>query len=127
MVSDKRSVAIIDDDGGLRSALKKLLAAKGYGTELFSSSEEFLTASTSTEAACLIVDIQLPGVSGVELSQLLKAKGINLPTIFITASQDPLVRAEALKLGCVAYLQKPFRAKQLIAAIDLALGRPVGT
>ena len=123
MVKDNRSVAIIDDDGGLRTALKRLLAAKGYGTELFSSSEEFLSASTSTEAGCLIIDIQLPGASGIELSQLLKEKGVDLPTIFITASQDPRIRSEALKIGCVAYLRKPFPPRQLLAAIELALGK----
>jgi FixJ family two-component response regulator len=122
LTNNEAVVAIIDDDAELGSALKRLLTTEGYHTELFSSADEFLRVANVSKVNCFIIDVQLPGMSGVELGRLLQAKGLNVPTIFITASQDPVIRAEALKLGCVAYLLKPFRSKQLLAAMELATG-----
>jgi FixJ family two-component response regulator len=115
------TVVIIDDDAGLRNALKRLLATEGYRTELFCSADEYLLAANASEADCLIIDVHLPNMSGLELVRLLRAKGVIPPTIFITGSDDPIVRAAASELGCVAYLLKPFPPRRLLAAIDLAI------
>ena len=121
MARQECAVAIIDDDAGLRVALKRLLATEGYRTQLFSSADEFLREANASESDCLIIDVHLPNMSGVELARLLRTNGVLLPTIFITGSDDPTIRAEASALGCVAFLLKPFLPTRLLAAVDLAV------
>ena len=119
----KNVIAVVDDDAGIRGALEGLLASWGYGVELYGSAEEFIRASTSSAAACLLVDIQLGDVSGVELGRHLASSGFTFPIIFVTGSQDELFRRQALDVGCIAYLLKPLQTRQLKEAIDLAIGQ----
>ena len=115
-------IAVVEDDAGIRRALERLLTSWGYGVELYGSAEEFIRAAISSVAACVLVDIQLEDVSGVELGRHLSSNGFTFPIIFMTGSQDETFRRQALDLGCVAYLLKPLQAQQLKEAIDLAIG-----
>jgi FixJ family two-component response regulator len=115
-------VAIIDDDASVRCALGKLLSAYEYTAELFASARAFLSAAETSEATCLVVDIQLGDFSGVELARRLAASGFKFPIIFMTGSDDDRIRAQAMDFGCVAFLHKPFSACQLFAAIKTATG-----
>ena len=117
MATSRNVVAIVDDDPGMCQALESMLCAFGYRTELYASAEEFLRAAKTTEAACLLVDIQLGDISGIELGRHLSATGFEFPIIFMTGSVEETHRRQAMDHGCVAYLQKPFPAKQLVEAI----------
>ena len=122
MAAPRNVVAIVDDDPGMRQALESMLSAFGYATETYSSAEEFVRAAITTEASCLVVDIQLWDISGVELGRQLSATGFEFPIVFMTGSQEEIHRRQAIDLGCIAYLNKPFPAKQLIDAIAQAIG-----
>jgi FixJ family two-component response regulator len=115
-------IAIIDDDAAVRAGLERLLGHFGYRTELYGSAEEFVHAVITTEALCLIIDIQLGDISGVELGRQLSATGFDFPIIFMTGSQDETQRRQAMDFGCVEYLNKPFHADQLILAVTKAIG-----
>jgi FixJ family two-component response regulator len=115
-------IAVIDDDPEILEALDLMLLSCGYRPELFASAEEFLNVAATSDAACLVVDIQLGGISGVELGRQLFAKGFTFPIIFITGSRDELHRRQAIDLGCVAFLLKPFPSDRLIEAITSAIG-----
>jgi FixJ family two-component response regulator len=123
MTTQRNAIAVIDDDAGTRDAMHALLSAFGYRAELFASAEEFLSAAATSKATCLIVDIQLGGTSGLELARELAAAGFDFPTIFMTGSLDERFERQALVLGCVAFLHKPFPAERLIEAIDQATAR----
>ena len=119
----RRSViAVVDDDAGVRCALENLLSAYGYRAELFASAECFLNAAATSEATCLVIDIQLGDISGVELGRQLSAAGFKFPVIFMTGSDDDMIRMQAMDFGCVAFLRKPFPACRLFAAIKMATG-----
>jgi FixJ family two-component response regulator len=122
MVLRRYVIAVVDDDPDVRQAMKIVLSAFGYPAELFASAEEFIDAAMTTEAACLLVDIQLGGISGVELGRHLSTIGFDFPIIFMTGSPDEMIQRQALDLGCVAYLRKPFRTEQLVAAVRKAIG-----
>src|SRR5262249_38657253 len=98
-----------------------LLSSRGYRPASFASAEEFLGAAATSEAACLVVDIQLGGISGVELGRQLSTRGFTFPIIFMTGSRDEMHRRQAIDFGCVAFLLKPFPADQLIDAITSAI------
>jgi FixJ family two-component response regulator len=115
-------IAIIDDDPDVLGGLNLLLSSCGYRPALFSSAEESLGAAATSDAACLVVDIQLGGISGVELGRQLSAKGFTFPTIFMTGSRDELHRRQAMELGCAAFLLKPFSAERLIETVKKAIG-----
>jgi FixJ family two-component response regulator len=115
-------VAVVDDNPAMRGAMARLLSASGYCTELFASGEAFLDAATRSKASCLIVDIQLGNISGVELGRQLATTGFTIPIIFMTAADDETLRSGATQLGCVAYLRKPFPADEMIDAIVKAVG-----
>jgi FixJ family two-component response regulator len=119
----KNVIAVVDDDAGIRGALEGLLTSWGCSVELYGSAEEFIRASISSAAACLLVDIQLGDISGVELGRHLASSGFTFPIIFVTASQDELFRRQARDVGCIAYLLKPLQTRQLKEAIDLAIGQ----
>ena len=119
-------IAIIEDDAGVRGSLEELLSTFEYRTELYSSAEEFVRAAITTEASCIVIDIQLGDTSGVELARHLSATGFTFPIIFMTGSLEERHRRQALDFGCVAYLRKPFPAVQLINAITKAVGCPPG-
>jgi FixJ family two-component response regulator len=117
------TVAIIDDDPGMRSSTASLLSAFGYGIETFGSGEEFLNAAATSAAICLVVDIKLGNISGLDLVRQLAAADFNLPVIFMTGCADETIRSQAMQLGCcVAYLKKPFPGNLLIEAIIRAAG-----
>ena len=123
MLSDQAEViAVVDDDACMRQAIDKLLSALGYRAETYGSADEFVAVALRTEAKCLLLDIELGPITGIELARHLVSMGLSFPTIFITASDDERFRRDAIALGCVDYLQKPFPPKRLISAIDRAIG-----
>jgi FixJ family two-component response regulator len=117
----RRTVAVVDDDASLRRSLGRLLNAYGFLAEEYVSAEDFLARDRKKPIDCLVLDIDLGGMSGIDLQRRLKAEGSVLPVIFITALESGAVKAEAEKVGCVAYLQKQFSGAALIAAINKAL------
>jgi FixJ family two-component response regulator len=121
MVEQQSVIAVVDDDSAMREALQRLLSSYGYRTELYSSAEEFLDAAIKSNAACLLVDVQLGDISGIELGRHLTAAGFKFPIIFMTASSDQEIHRQAIDFGCVAFFQKPFGANELIDAIRQAM------
>ena len=115
-------IAVIDDDLGILASVELVLSSCGYHTELFTSAEEFISAAPTLEAACLVVDIQLGEISGVELIRSLCPQGCAVPVILITGSQDELHRRRAMELGCAAFLLKPFSAERIIETVRKAIG-----
>ena len=112
------TIAIVEDDPSMLQGLNRLLAAHGFHVERFTSAESFLEHVARCDAKCLLADIHLGGMSGIELKRRLSSSGSNMPVIFMTAIDNAATRQEALEAGCVAYLRKPFFAKLLIDAID---------
>ena len=105
----------------MRKSIERVLHAKGYATEAFASAEAFLNRDVSKRVNSLILDIHLTGMSGIELQRQLLASGSTLPVIFITAYDEPATRTEALAVGCIGYLRKPFEAGELAEALGRAL------
>jgi FixJ family two-component response regulator len=114
-----RTIAVIDDDLSLLQGLNRLLSAHGFRVQTFASAELFLDDQANCEADCLLLDINLGGISGIELQRQLISSGRNLPVIFMTAIDNDATHQRALDVGCVAYLRKPFLAKLLIDAIKM--------
>jgi FixJ family two-component response regulator len=114
-------VAIVDDDDSMRSALQGLLKAIGLPAQAFASAEEFLNSGQQHETACLIADIRMPGMSGLELQARLNAEHCRIPTIFITAHGDTKMRMQALRAGAVEFLAKPFEDEALLESVRAAL------
>ena len=121
MLKQQKIVAIVDDDPSMLRATADLLNALGFQTKVFTSAQDFLDAGAATQADCLLLDIDLGGVSGFELQHQLKISGSTLPIIFITALDDDGTREQARKAGCIAFLRKPYSARQLIDALQKAL------
>jgi len=120
-LAEQKVIAVIDDLGILAS-VELVLSSCGYHTELFASTEEFISAAPTLEAACLVVDIQLGELSGIELIRALCAEGFEVPVILITGSHDDLHRRQAMELGCAAFLLKPFSAERLVETLRKAIG-----
>jgi FixJ family two-component response regulator len=116
-----RLVAIVDDDDLMRSALEGLLKAVGLPARAFASAEDFLKSGQQHQTACLIADIRMPGMSGLELQATLNAERCRIPTIFITAHGDARMRMQALRAGAVEFLAKPFDNEVLLASVRAAL------
>ena len=114
-------VAIVDDDDLMRSALQGLLKAVGLPARAFASAEEFLMSGQQHETACLIADIRMPGMSGLELQAKLNAEHCRIPTIFITAHGDEKMRMQALRAGAVEFMAKPFDDEVLLESVRAAL------
>jgi len=114
-------VAIVDDDELMRSALQGLLKEAGFSARAFESAEEFLGSDQLRQAACLIADIRMPGMSGLDLQARLNAEQIKIPTIFITAHGDARMRMQALRAGAVEFLTKPFDDEVLVDRVRDAL------
>jgi FixJ family two-component response regulator len=112
------TIAVVEDDPSLMQGLNRLLLAHGFRVEKFTSAESFLDDVASCEAECLLVDIHLGGISGIDLKRRLTSSGSVLPVIFMTAIDNEATRREAFDVGCVAYLRKPFLAELLIDAIN---------
>jgi FixJ family two-component response regulator len=113
-----RTIAIVEDDPSMLQGLSRLLSAHGFRVDGFTSAESFLDGMAQCEATCLVVDIHLGGISGIDLKRRLTSSGDDLPVIFMTAVDNAATRQEAVDAGCVAYLRKPFLAKLLIEAIN---------
>ena len=111
-------VAVIEDDVAMRKSIERLLEASGFNTATFAGGQEFLNSDAAATAKVLILDIHLDGMSGLELQQRRLAAGSKCPVIFITAHDDHATREQALRLGCTAYLLKPFKAHQLTEALQ---------
>jgi FixJ family two-component response regulator len=114
-------VAIVDDDHSMRGALQGLLKAVGVPSQAFASAEEFLNSGQQHHAVCLITDIRMPGISGLELQARLNAEHCRIPTIFITAHNDAQMRMRALRAGAVEFLAKPFDDEALLETVRAAL------
>ena len=113
-------ISIVDDDHWVRRATGRLVQSMGFHVEDFSSAKDFLLSPHLHHTSCLIVDMQMPGMTGLELQRHLKASGTSIPTIFITANSDGMLREQVLKSGAL-YLGKPFDDEALLTAIRLAL------
>jgi len=114
-------VAIVDDDDLVRSALQGLMKSVGLPAQTFASSEEFLKSGQQHHAGCLIADIRMPGISGLELQAKLNADHCRIPTIFITAHGDEKMRMQALRAGAVEFMAKPFDDEALLESVRAAL------
>jgi|SRR5467141_245391 FixJ family two-component response regulator len=114
-------VAIVDDDDSMRSALQGLLKAVGLPAQAFASAEEFLQSGQQRQTACLIADIRMPGMSGLELQAKLNTEHCRIPTIFITAHGDEKMRMQALRAGAVEFMAKPFNDEALLESVRAAL------
>ncbi len=123
---NKPLISIVDDDESLRKATKGLMRALGFLAETFESAEDFLKFDRLRSTDCLIADVQMPGMSGLELHRRLVAAGEPIPTILITAYPDDSMRARALEAGVICYLAKPFSKDRLMICINAALGRAQG-
>ena len=115
-------VAVVDDDEAFRAALQRLLKSAGFQVRSFASAEEFLDSGQQHETACLIVDIRMSGMSGLDLQAKLNADHCPIPIIFITAHGDEQMRLQAMRGGAVKFLGKPFDCAILIEGVRVALG-----
>ena len=120
---NSRLIAIVDDDESVQSALQDLIESDGLSTLCFGSAEQFLDSEARHKAACLIADIRMPGMSGLELQAKLKAETCPLPIIFITAHGEDEMRIQAMREGAVEFLTKPFNDAVLLEVVHAALGR----
>jgi FixJ family two-component response regulator len=120
-VRDRSHISVVDDDASVREALANLISSVGYGVELYASAEEFLASTGASTAACLVLDLRMPGMGGLELLRRLTAEGRDTPVIVITAQGDDETRAESLAAGAVAFLNKPFKEETILSAINSAL------
>ena len=118
----KRNIAIIDDDVLVRQALEDCMESAGYFVEAFGSAEEFLEAGSTREAACLIVDVQLPGISGLELQDNLAGVDSRVPIVFVSANATGTNRETAIRQGAAGFLTKPFRREDLLSIVGAAIG-----
>jgi FixJ family two-component response regulator len=122
-VSTLSVISVIDDDASVRAAANNLLSSHGYLVHAFASAEEFLQSARLDDSSCVIADVQMPAMSGLDLLTHMRAKGYALPFIFITAFPEENVRARALKAGAICFLAKPFAGPALINCIETALNR----
>jgi FixJ family two-component response regulator len=122
-VPSAQVIAIVDDDDALRTSLDDLILSIGFRTLGFPSAEAFLSSNQAREAACLILDVRMPGMSGLDLQHQIVAAKWQIPIIFVTSHGDDVARARALGAGAVAFLYKPFHEDELLNAIDTALKR----
>ena len=114
-------VYVIDDDESVRKAFKRLLRSMNFEVETFSSAEGFLKGQKTSKDSCVIIDIRMPGLTGLDLQRELAAQGIRIPVIVISASDDARVRQEARELGAVAFFRKPIDDQALLDAVWWAI------
>jgi FixJ family two-component response regulator len=117
----KKMVAIIEDDESYRVAVQRLLKSAGFAVQAFASAEDFLSSGRQSETGCLIADIRMPGMSGLDLQSKLNSDRCPIPTIFITAHGDEKMRLQAMRGGAVKFLAKPFDGEILLEAVRVAL------
>jgi FixJ family two-component response regulator len=116
-------VFIVDDDASVRKALSRLIRSAGYHVEVCSSAAEYLARDAPQPPACLVLDIRMPGMTGLELQQAIAGTPMGLPIVFITGHGDEAIRAQSLAAGAVDVLYKPLDDQLLLGAIEQALGR----
>jgi FixJ family two-component response regulator len=119
-------ISVIDDDASVRTATNNLLSSHGYLIQTFVSADDFLQSDRLDDSACVIADVQMPAMSGLDLLTYMRTKGYTVPLILITAFPDENVRARALKAGAIGFLAKPFAGPVLIDCIETALNRHRG-
>ena len=115
-------IAVVDDDASIRLATDSLLRSRGYAVCTFASPGEFLQSAELNETACVITDVRMPVMGGIELQAILRAQGYSVPFVFITAFPEGVVRTQATKGGASGFLTKPFDAPTLINYVEAALG-----
>jgi FixJ family two-component response regulator len=116
-------ISIVDDDESVRTALKSLIDSVGFRAEVFCSGEEFLRSPVVAQTDCLIADVRMPGMTGLELQERLNATGASVPIVFISAHDDNDARARGLRAGAIDFLQKPFSEESLLGAISAGLDK----
>jgi FixJ family two-component response regulator len=114
-------ISIVDDDEAVRLALRSLVRSLGYVSNVFASAEEFLESSHLHETSCLISDVQMPGMNGIELQSRLKRLECSAPVIFVTAFPDERNRTLALEAGAIGFLEKPFEGRAMVQLIQAAV------
>lgn len=120
------TISVIDDDASVRKAVRRLIRSAGWDAEAFASAEEFLEAAGQRSPMCLILDVRMRGMSGLELQQWLAASSRHIPIVFITGHEDEAARRAAMEAGAVGFLQKPFDDRMLLALVAKALAPPGG-
>lgn len=120
-MSSNPLISIVDDDESVREAIESLIKSVGYKAQVFESAEQFLDRNNIEEESCLILDVKMPGMSGLELQRRLATEGYQIPIIFISAHSDDKTRAQALAAGAVDFLFKPFSEEALVDAVHAAL------
>lgn len=126
-VIDQTLIAVVDDDASVRKAIARLLVAFGLRAEAFASGQEFLASLASIQPACLVLDLHMPGLTGLDVQNELTRAGKRLPVVIITAYDEPEARAECLAAGAAAFLLKPIDDQVLLDAIAKAVGNSPGT
>src|ERR1700686_1138681 len=119
-------ISVIDDDASVRAATDNLLSSHGYMVHTFASAEEFLQSARLDDSSCVIADVQMPAMSGLDLLTHMRAQGYAVPFIFITAFPEESGRARALKAGAIGFLAKPFAEPALISCVEAAVNRYQG-
>jgi FixJ family two-component response regulator len=115
------SIAVVDDDASIRAATDSLLRSRGYAVFTFESGEDFLQSAELNGTSCVITDVRMPVMGGIELQAILRAQGCTVPFIFITAFPERVVRTQAMNGGATCFLTKPFDAPTLIKYVEIAL------
>ena len=123
---DTRVVSIVDDDESLRRSVKNFLTSVGFRVETFDSAEAYLRSPNREESGCLVLDLRMPGMSGLDLLEHLGAAGSRVPVVVLTAHSDTEARRKTLQAGAVAFLGKPFHGDALLDAVRSALAEPCG-
>ena len=117
-------VAIVDDDRSHRNGTRDLLRSAGFSTATFNDAESFLTSASRASAACLVADMRMPGMTGLELYHSLLASGDSIPTVLVTAHPEDVTRSRAKEAGITCYLSKPFAPDELVGCVQEALAKP---
>ena len=125
--ADVPAVHVVDDDAGLRTALDSLFRSMGYPTRLYGSAAEFMASGAADGAGCLVLDIRLPGTSGLDFQQQLADAGVTMPVILMTGHGDIPMTVRGMKAGAVDFLPKPFREQDMLDAVAAALARDAST
>lgn len=120
-----RPVCVIDDDEGVARSMRALLASVGIDAMTYASPEAFLSGANPAEIGCLVLDVRMPGMSGLDLYELLRSRGLNIPAVFITGHGDVRTAVRAVKAGAVDFIEKPFRDQELLDCVQRALARDV--
>ena len=122
-MAERPLVAVVDDDPSIRNATRDLLKAAGFSTATFDDAESFLGSASRASAACLVADMRMPGMSGLELRKALVAAGDDIPTVLITAHPEELALSRAREAGITCYLIKPFAPDELLECVHEALAK----